>query len=143
MINLCACYHWVVNWMRLAFCAPVLFGVRIWIASIFGGSGLSKIRDFDATVALFDEVYNLPVIPPFFAAILATSAELVFPVLLVLGLFTELSAAALLVMTIVIQVLVFSHWDHMQWALFLGVLITQGAGMFSVDWLLRKWCARS
>ena len=51
--------------------------------------------------------YALPLIPPVAAAYAATISEHLFPVLLVLGLFTRASALALLGMTLVIQVFVY------------------------------------
>ena len=49
----------------------------------------------------------MPLLPPELAAHLATYAEHLFPILLVLGLFTRLSALALLGMTAVIQIFVY------------------------------------
>lgn len=72
------------------------------------------------------------------AAVLATVGELVFPLLLVLGLFSRISAFGLLVMTLVIQILVFptfSHWlqPAMWWAALALVLTARGAGAWSLD----------
>ena len=60
----------------------------------------------------------MPLLPPEIAAHLATYAEHLFPILLVLGLFTRLSALALLGMTAVIQVFVYPDaWPtHLSWA---------------------------
>ena len=60
----------------------------------------------------------MPLIPPELAAHLATYAEHLFPLLLVLGLFTRLSAVALLGMTAVIQIFVYPDaWPtHLSWA---------------------------
>ena len=46
----------------------------------------------DSAYLLFREEYKLPLLPPELAAQMATVAEHVFPLLLVLGLFTRLSA---------------------------------------------------
>ena len=61
----------------------------------------------DAAFTLFEEEHKLPLIPPDLAATLATIAENLLPVLLVLGLATRLSALGLLVMTVVIQFFVY------------------------------------
>jgi putative oxidoreductase len=60
-------------------------------------------------------------------------------VLLILGLFSRLSAVGLLVMTLVIQLFVFpAAWvTHGLWAAALLVVVAQGPGRLSLDWLLR------
>ena len=73
------------------------------------------------------------------AAYAATVSEHLFSVLLVLGLFTRLSAAALLGMTLVIEVFVYPDaWPtHLSWAGLLLPLIALGGGKASLDRLLR------
>ena len=70
---------------------------------------------------------------------MATIAELVLPVLLVLGLLARVSALGLLVMTAVIQIFVFPDaWiTHGLWAAALLVVLAQGPGRLSLDRLLR------
>ena len=89
----------------------------------------------EGTFFLFENDYALPLIPPVPAAYAATIAEHVFPLLLVLGLFTRLSAAALLAMTLVIQLFVYPDaWPtHLSWAGLLLPLIALGAGRASLD----------
>jgi len=112
---------------------------RISIAAIFFLSGRTKVDGFltitDSTYELFRSEYKLPLIPPEIAAHLATYAEHVFPVLLVLGLFTRLSAMALLAMTVTIQVFVYPDaWPtHLSWTGLLLYLIGRGAGTLSFD----------
>ena len=112
---------------------------RLAIAAIFFLSGRTKVDGLftvtDSATALFREEYKLPLIPPEFAAHLAAYAEHLFPVLLVLGLFTRLSALALLGMTAVIQVFVYSDaWPtHLAWAGLLFYIIGRGAGPVSLD----------
>jgi putative oxidoreductase len=79
-------------------------------------------------------------LPPELAAYLAVSVELTAPVLLVFGLATRLAALVLLSMTAVIQIFVYPQaWPtHIQWAAMLLVLLARGAGMLSVDWLIRR-----
>jgi putative oxidoreductase len=90
----------------------------------------------DSTFTLFSQEYKAPLLPPELAAYLATAAECVLPILLVLGLLTRLSALALLAMTLVIQLFVYpdAWWTvHAYWAALLLVLIARGAGAFSLD----------
>ena len=111
----------------------VILLTRIWIAKIFFMSGLSKIDNWESTLSLFKYEYAVPVLPVVFAAASATFFELVVPPLLVLGVFTRIAALPLLAMTAVIEFTYNSYPEHAYWALLLGVLITYGAGKFSVD----------
>jgi len=112
---------------------------RLGIAAIFFLSGRTKVEGVlsitPSTYELFRSEYLLPLIPPTLAAHLATYAEHLFPVLLVLGLFTRLSALALLGMTLVIEIFVYPDaWPtHLSWAGLLLLLIGRGAGGWSLD----------
>ena len=77
-------------------------------------------------------------LPPELAAHLAAYAEHLFPILLVLGLCTRLSALALLGMTAVIQVFVYPDaWPtHLVWATAMLYLVGRGGGALSLDRLL-------
>lgn len=112
---------------------------RIGIAAIFFYSGRTKVDGFltvnDSAYYLFSEEYKVPLVPPEIAAHMATYAEHLFPLLLVLGLFTRLSALALLGMTAVIQIFVYPDaWPtHLSWAGLLLYLIARGGGNASLD----------
>jgi putative oxidoreductase len=113
---------------------------RIAVAAVFWKSGLTKLPNWDATVFLFAEEYKVPLLPPEVAAYLAVILELSCPVLLVLGLLTRPAAAALLGMTLVIQIFVYPlAWsEHLLWAALLLFLVTRGPGALSLDhWLGR------
>ncbi|WP_194791913.1 DoxX family protein [Pseudomonas sp. UFMG81] len=116
---------------------------RLGIAAIFFLSGRTKVEGLltitPSTYELFQSDYALPLVSPWLAAHLATYAEHLFPLLLVLGLFTRLSALALLGMTTVIEVFVYPDaWPtHLSWAGLLLLLIGRGAGALSLDRLLR------
>ena len=130
---------------RLEQCTPhglIALAARLALAGIFWMSGRTKVEGWftitDTTYLLFREEYRLPLIPPEWAAPMATLAEHLFPVLLVLGLFTRLSALALLGMTLVIQVFVYPDaWPtHLSWAALMLYLAGRGAGSLSLDrWL--------
>jgi putative oxidoreductase len=112
---------------------------RFAIAGIFFMSGRTKVEGFltitDTTYTLFQDDYKVPLVPPEIAAHLATYAEHLFPVLLVLGLFTRCSALALLGMTAVIQIFVYPDaWPtHLSWAALMLYLLGRGAGTLSLD----------
>ena len=112
---------------------------RIAIAAIFFLSARTKVDGVlhvtDGTYTLFRDEFKVPLLPPELAAHLATYAEHLFPILLVLGLFTRLSALALLAMTLVIQIFVYPDaWPtHLSWTGLLLYLIGRGAGPVSLD----------
>jgi putative oxidoreductase len=114
---------------------------RIAAGGVFWRSGQTKIDGLhikDSTFFLFREEYMVPLLPPDLAAYLATIAENVFSVLLIIGLASRLSAAALLGLTAVIQLFVYpSAWpEHILWATALLVVIARGPGVISLDHLL-------
>lgn len=112
---------------------------RVAIAAIFFLSGRTKVDGWltvsDNAFELFRSEYRLPLVPPEAAAYLAVGAEHLLPVLLVLGLLTRLSAAALLAMTLIIQLFVYPDgWPtHLSWASILLPLVMFGGGAFSLD----------
>ena len=121
----------------------ILLVQRIGIAAIFFLSGRTKVDGLftlsESTFYLFETDYALPLLPPVQAAYAATIAEHVFPVLLVLGLLSRLSATALLGMTLVIQLFVYPDaWPtHLSWAGLLLPIIAFGGGRFALDRLVR------
>lgn len=114
---------------------------RFGIAAIFWLSGRTKVSGLltltDSTYELFRTEYKLPLIAPELAAHLAAYAEHLFPLLLVLGLFTRYAALALLGMTLVIQIFVYPDaWPtHLSWAGLLLYLVGRGGGRWSLDQL--------
>lgn len=119
-----------------------LLFLRVAFAGIFWRSGRTKIAEgswitlSDNAKFLFSEEYAGVPLSPEFAAIAATTAEHLFPVMLVIGLATRLSALALLLMTLVIQIFVYPEawWPvHSLWVAMALVLIARGGGLISVD----------
>ena len=112
---------------------------RLAIAAIFFLSGRTKVTGLftitDATFELFRTDYALPLVPPVAAAWAATISEHLFSTLLVLGLATRFSAAALLGMTLVIEIFVYPDaWPtHLSWAAMMLPLIVKGGGRYSLD----------
>ncbi|WP_448100009.1 DoxX family protein [Luteibacter jiangsuensis] len=122
----------------------LLLVARFGVASVFFLSGRTKVEGFlsikPSTYDLFASEYALPLVSPNVAAHMATYAEHLFPVLLVLGLFTRLSAFGLLTMTAVIEVFVYPDaWPtHLTWAGLLLPLLARGGGAWSIDRLLHR-----
>lgn len=134
------------SWNRVAEALEAWLGMdlvlavsRVGIASVFFYSGRTKVDGFldvtDGAVALFRDEYKLPWVDPAVAAHAAAYAEHLFPLLLLLGLATRLSALALLGMTLVIEVFVYpAAWPtHLSWAAPLLLLAARGGGAWSVD----------
>lgn len=139
----------------------IAFIARFSIAAVFWNSGQTKVQGFvvnlvagefklgwpslsDSALALFQDEYKLPFIPPEFAAPMAATAEHLFPLLILIGLGTRFSALALLGMTLVIQLFVYpgAYATHGTWAAVLMYLVARGPGMFSVDhWLASRQAA--
>ena len=116
---------------------------RLGIAAIFFMSGRTKVDGLltvnDTAFELFRTDYALPLINPELAAYAAAYSEHLFPILLTFGLFTRLSATALLVMTMVIEIFVYPDaWPtHLGWAGLLVSLIALGGGRLSLDRFLK------
>jgi Predicted membrane protein len=150
MTSLLPPYGLRARWNRLAGAISQAIGhsalallFRLSIAAIFFLSGRTKVSGVltitDSTYALFREDYRVPLLAPELAAHLAAYSEHLFPLLLVLGLCTRLSALALLGMTAVIEVFVYPDaWPtHLSWAALLSYLLVRGAGTLSLDRVLR------
>ena len=124
---------------RLLPLSLLLLVQRLGIAAVFFMSGRTKVDGLltvnDTAFELFRSDYALPLVKPELAAYAATYSEHLFPLLLVLGLFTRFSATALLVMTAVIEIFVYPDaWPtHLSWAWLLLPLIALGGGKLSLD----------
>src|SRR5688572_9875639 len=126
-------------------CADLLdLGIRLYVAKVFFLSGLTKIRDWETTISLFQDEYHVPLLPPEIAAFLGTAGELVFPVLLAIGLMTPLAALGLSAVNIMA---VISYWQFLRdaepalaqpiyWGVLLLVTLLHGPGRWSLDALL-------
>ena len=114
---------------------------RIALAQVFWSSAQSHLANWNTTLYLFGDTYQVPLLPPELAAYLAVTMELVTPPLLVLGLATRFTALALFGMTMVIEIFVFPEaWPtHIQWAAMQLMLMGRGAGSLSLDALIQRW----
>ncbi|MET0496960.1 MAG: DoxX family protein [Steroidobacteraceae bacterium] len=117
----------------------LLLVARLGIAAVFFVSGRTKVEGLltitDSTYELFSSEYALPLLSPSVAAHIATYSEHLFPILLVLGLFTRIAAFALLGMTCVIEIFVYPDaWPtHLSWVGLLLPLIALGGGRWTLD----------
>lgn len=123
-------------------------GARLYVAGVFFRSGLTKLHDWDTTLALFADEYHVPLLDPTVAAFLGTGAELALSALLVAGVLGRLAAAGLSVLNVVALISLMDVPDaalmgHVFWGSLLGFVVLWGPGAWSVDrWLmprLRGW----
>lgn len=135
----------MIRKLNLSFCAIpdalVALMLRVFPALVFWQSGQTKVEGFsikDSTWFLFEHEYALPLVPHEAAAVMATVAEHLLPVLLILGLFARLSALGLVGMTAVIQIFVYPDaWmTHGLWVAPLLAVVARGPGRWSVDHLV-------
>jgi len=126
---------------------PVTLLARLSLAAVFWMSGRTKVAEgtlltlSDNAVWLFREEYQLPLIPPEIAAHLSLYAEHGLPILLVIGLASRFAALGLLIMTLVIEVLVYpyAYPVHGPWAVCCLVIMIHGPGFLSLDhWIARR-----
>ena len=119
-------------------------GARVYVASVFFRAGLTKLHDWDTTLALFNDEYMVPLLNPTVAAYLATGAELGLSALLVVGLFGRFAAAGLSVLNIVAVISLMEIADaalmgHVFWGSLLAFLLLWGPGAWSLDrWLIPR-----
>jgi putative oxidoreductase len=118
-----------------------LLAARLYVAQVFLLSGLTKLRDWDITLALFADEYKVPLLPSNVAAVLGTGGELVLPVLLALGLTGRLAAAGLFVVNLVAVISLAdippaALQQHQFWGSLLLALVLWGPGRWSVDAVL-------
>lgn len=124
-----------------------LFMARLALAGIFWRSYETKV--VDGTLLSIDETQyfifaneftGLPISPDL-AVPLTVYAEFTFPILLLVGLASRFSAAALAVMALVIQFFVFPTWAHFfGWDLTVlalaAIIISRGPGAIALDKVL-------
>lgn len=118
-----------------------LLAARIYVAQVFFLSGLTKVRDWDTTLALFTDEYHVPLLPPALAAVMGTGGELVLPVLLALGLGGRFAALGLSVVNAVAvlslpEIAPAALQQHVFWGALLAGIAVFGPGKWSLERLL-------
>lgn len=122
---------------------PAQLLARLYVAKVFFLSGLTKLRDWETTIALFQDEYHVPLLPPEAAALMGTMGELLLPVLLVLGLGGRFAALGLFVVNIVAVISLAdipeaALQQHVFWGSLLAALVLWGPGRWSADHLLSR-----
>jgi len=129
---------------KIDLAAPIAnLAIRLWVANVFFKSGLIKIKSWDSTMYLFENEYDVPLLPAELAAMLGTAVELVFPVLLALGLAGRFGAFVLFMFNIM-AVISYPDLnpagirDHQVWGIMLLVPLLYGPGKLSIDHFIKK-----
>jgi putative oxidoreductase len=122
--------------------------IRWYVGWQFFKSGLIKISDWGATLALFRDEYQVPLLPPEVAAVAGAGGELLFPALLAIGFFSRPAALGLFAvnLTAVISYPQLFQFecpaglrDHFYWGALLLVSAVFGPGKFSLDhWIAAR-----
>ncbi|MCB1907836.1 MAG: DoxX family protein [Rhodocyclaceae bacterium] len=119
--------------------------IRLSVGWDFFKSGLTKIGDWDTTLYLFEEEYQVPLLPPELAAWMGAAGELVLPLLLFVGLFSRPAALGLFILnaTALISYPALFEFecpaavkDHFHWGALLLVITAFGPGRLSLDALI-------
>jgi putative oxidoreductase len=123
-----------------------LLAARLYVAQVFFLAGRAKLLDWSATLSLFEDYYQVPVLPPHLAAYMGAGGEIVLPILLVLGLGGRFAGLGLFVVNLMAAVSLpmedFSpaiEGQHILWGVLAIVIALSGSGRWSVDaWLARR-----
>ena len=138
----------IVRWIAPPFLAQLM--LRLALAVPFWKSGILKWNGFlqlnDTAIYLFTDEFklHLPGGPydfpaPAVMAFLSGCGEIIFPVLLVLGLGTRFAALGLLFMTCIVELTVPDGWPiHLTWAAMAPGIMAWGPGRLSVDYALGR-----
>jgi len=119
--------------------------VPFWRSGILKWDGFLKLSDTAVTLFNDEFMLHLPGGPyhfpaPAVTAFLSGSGEIVFPVLLILGLGTRFAALGLLFMTAIVELTVPEGWPiHLTWAAMALGIMAWGPGQMSLDHLLRRF----
>ena len=139
-----------INQLAAAAAGPLqslfLAALRLYVSWQFLKSGWLKLADWESTRFLFEEEYKVPLLSPGLAAVLGTAGEIVFPVLLIVGLLSRYVALGLSAVNVV-AVVGYAHvlmsegfeaalGQHYLWGLMLLTVVVFGPGKWSVDRIL-------
>lgn len=124
------------------------FCIRAWLFKVFFTSGWQKYTSWETTKVLFATEYKVPYLKPVTAAIIGTGAEILLPILLLLGLGARLPALGLFILNIV-AVMSYSDFllkpenlcalkDHIAWGFMILVILVSGHSKISIDHLFNK-----
>lgn len=149
----------MITWIGMRIVRPLIklldelvplgnLGARLWISWIFFTAGLSKLVAWQTTVLLFQYEYHVPWVSPVVAAIFGTAAELILPILLVVGLGGRIVISIFFIYNLVCMISYPFLWtpdgaaglaQHINWGILLGLLMLYGPSKFSLDHIILRW----
>ena len=152
----------MINWLAIKIIRPFIqlldfwapfwnLGARLWISYIFLMAGISKVTAWQTTLLLFQYEYHVPLLSPFLAAVFGTAAELILPLLLVIGLGGRIVISIFFIYNAVCMIAYPFLWtpdgasglaEHINWAILLGLLMCYGPGRISLDHIILRWHIR-
>ncbi len=138
---------WAISILEKTPHALLALGARIFVGLQFYKSGILKFDGWfnidSTTFYLFKSEFSGVPLPPVLGAYLASYSEVIFSVLIIVGLGARFGALGLLGMTLVIQTFVYpeAYVLHGLWAVSLLYIIKYGAGALSVDCLIKRYKA--
>jgi len=125
--------------LKVSLLQPVaLLAARFYVGWAFFASGLTKLRDWDSTLFLFEEEYQVPFLPYELAAYLGTAAEIILPILLITGLTSRFAALGLFFVNIVAVISLeniapVAYAEHVLWGVLLIQVVIFSGGRIAID----------
>ncbi len=111
--------------------------LRFFLALPFFNAGMARFQNWDSQAFLFEYEHPLPLLSPGMAASVTAAAEIVLPILLVLGLLGRFAALGLAVMAATIYFLIGGAYaieaEQFPWMLAGLLLFVTGPGRLSLD----------
>lgn len=120
----------------------IALAVPFWRSGILKWDGFLRLNETAVTLFSGEFMLHLPGGPyhfpaPTMMAFLSGSGEIMFPILLVLGLGTRFAALGLLFMTVIVELTVPDGWPiHLTWAAMALGIMAYGPGNVSLDHLI-------
>ncbi len=154
MIKLVRCFARVLMPIIhfLEFMAPLGYlAARVWVSKVFLYAGIDKLNHWSLTLSQFQHQYSVPFIPSAVAAYVGTSAEIILPILLLFGLGGRISIFIFFLYNLAAMFSYTHLWtpegawlldQHVCWGLLLALLMFNGSGKISFDYLIRRWYKR-
>jgi putative oxidoreductase len=138
-----AAVQWIANPSLSQLVLRIALAVPFWRSGVQKWDGFLQLND--VAILLFSSEFKLhlpggpyPFPAPGLFAFAAGSAEILLPILLILGLATRFAALGLLAMTAIVQLTVPDGWPiHVTWAAMALAVMAYGPGKVSLDRLLR------
>ena len=124
---------------KISLLEPVaLLAARFYVGWAFFSSGLTKLKDWDSTLFLFEEEYQVPLLSYEIAAYLGTAAEIILPLLLMVGLASRFSALGLFFVNIVAvisleDIAAAAYVEHVLWGTLLAQVVIFSGGRIALD----------